>query len=1341
MLTPPEAPPIPRGGDPSPTEILPKPQVGQTLVPPEPPAPPPSKMGQTLVPPDADAVQKLKAKATAQAAEGRRLTEEADEALKHVPKVAKKRTREAIKEAIAPLQREIAKGTEALADRTAAIRRRAASVVRAIGLDRQLRNANEYKTWANARQAVRLEEGEAGLRAIGPKEEGQGFEKLKDLDPERGPETPRYRLEDREGKLVHQGTLRETLSYMTQRRHFGDAIRYSDHAPVAGWRGMTDDPELLAKAIKRIRDDPMKPFGGLAHNFHHAGPLERAMIKQFAEQPKSFIPLDEALDQAGSMLQGTGAPGMQKITRDFVRFLFGGGKTPTPVRSLSPRDEAIVEAIHDATKAYSRSHMGNRHTVQVALGWEVTAHDYAAIKGRIDASQKALGYTRPTKLGKVIDGTGRVVDFGSDANRAAAKIWYQRYGIHLPDRPITDGEFTKMNTQMLKDEAGRSADPRWAIRGQGLTSQWLLDAMSDGVTAAKNKGGYWEQAARIPERLILGEKRIREAAVSNQAAKVLSGIQTQLRNAGRALETDLLAAMKEGGTPSEVIHRVIQSYRPIPTREFVLLEAIKTHKPATGKVNIEGRGWAIDDDLTHLYATEDEANDALYLKNKGALFALRNQVAEEVRDASRFPGLFSNDYATVKEAMTAYSSGREADLARLGRQVLKAAVSDSTVDYARISELLKSSSLSNDQLAQIWMEFNATGRFDGEQALSAIQDLWGLKVLEESTQGKQSTKLTQFALHIKADEIEREGLALLAEMEFGWSDPNLKEALDRVLNGTDAASYHDIPTPLIWKARNLINRMGLEPGAGAIVFKTLGKPDAALGAEAGALSSKLHLPPGWADEINRAKAAGVSGKDAEELGGWLFGLYKDGLTSANPAFHVTNSFGIPPMAYQEHGVEGVVRAGIAANENKSFLLKLTQKLSQARFYHAAPLGVGGNTLETPTGIHSLEEVYRVFAAHNAGQTQAAALSPRKLEASISRNLGVWNKIPALGSDIRDAVTGASDLLERTFKVSVGMAELKRGSSLEEAAVAARRALYDFDDLTDMDKWIANWGLVFWRFGRKNLDNFWKQAADNPHRLGAQLRLAREIHHDDSNEFDLALKSDADLGRIVLAEMEGTDGFTYQISTGSVLTAGEGLYLTMNLLAPLQAIAGDVEGAKESLQNLAGQAIPRVQVGVATAFDTDVAFKGFRTDSTASNVMTNFLVEGPLRGWAEWVFEPESTRVPDERALDGATHYVGGRPSVFAPGGGMKGSEELNRNLWQYRTFVSTPMGRLMNTIQSFADVAAAEPPPMGRFLAGVKAAGFRVKRKRGPGESEGVLRAKQMSRVKGAEIGAENELR
>lgn len=198
----------------------------------------------------------------------------------------------------------------------------------------------------------------------------------------------------------------------------------------------------------------------------------------------------------------------------------------------------------------------------------------------------------------------------------------------------------------------------------------------------------------------------------------------------------------------------------------------------------------------------------------------------------------------------------------------------------------------------------------------------------------------------------------------------------------------------------------------------------------------IYVPEGVADDIEKIVNFEAKGGD-ELLKGFqkYLGVWKAYATKINPAFHIRNAIGNAFNSW----LGGMHPATIG------------------------PLTIKAMMGEVPAvGKYSADEVgralkeYGVVGSGHTGFREMNAL----LDPSTQTKL-LDNFVVKTGEYLGNSV-------EEGSRKALFYDQLRKGKTLEEAALHVRKYLFDYSELTDVEKGLRNWAFPFYTWTRKNM---------------------------------------------------------------------------------------------------------------------------------------------------------------------------------------------------------------------------------------------------------------------------------
>jgi hypothetical protein len=726
-----------------------------------------------------------------------------------------------------------------------------------------------------------------------------------------------------------------------------------------------------------------------------------------------------------------------------------------------------------------------KDAISARLGWSTRPTKLVAGGVRVTEHQRQTIVKRLQKEMKDTGWSPFEVEFVDgvaqldDAQRAAAERYFGRYAMILPDE-VTRDWFRESTGEIMRTITSRAQHQKWAHQGMGPLSEELVAALGQAFGAKPEKGYEFTKKVFVGN---LDFKRLPKGAreAYEKAASELMSAQDKLRR-------EIKSLLDGGATREEALTAAMPDYYPVTADEMVM--------------------W-------------DTINSKTY-ENPADAVVVRDEVSKLVKNLGDYPGLRSDDLTKIKgeKGLTKL----HADLKRRMVDEAKNLILSHLSGNKKVEWVDAFGENFETELLKVWRSYLDEGlQSDGIRAAAEqVAKTHAYKTIPQEWASLQFVSIQQ------ARVARKKVLQELAEESFGIASPVLIDAAQYLLKGT--GTKHPFTELELAQAANFLDRWGLRVGDGVQLQKLDG----------------VAMPPELARELERAAMRGLQisadGIDSTVFKGAWRG-FKDGITTAQPKYHITNWLSLPFMAFYNRGVRGLSDMYATIAENPELVWALTERVSAApilmRFvggedFAKVPLyrrqGDRRNVLVTDLGdVWSADELERAIAATGAGDTVQSQANVRAVAEDLDRytgevrvfgmNLGKYSAQDALDAfalhhgvymppvegldqitaatafakkeELREAVVSLSEIPERAYRIGVFVQELKRGATVDQAGKAARESMFDYTKLTDLDRWINRNAIVFWTFRRKNLDRFLENLADNPGRLGGMLRFANK----------------------------------------------------------------------------------------------------------------------------------------------------------------------------------------------------------------------------------------------------------
>jgi len=398
-----------------------------------------------------------------------------------------------------------------------------------------------------------------------------------------------------------------------------------------------------------------------------------------------------------------------------------------------------------------------------------------------------------------------------------------------------------------------------------------------------------------------------------------------------------------------------------------------------------------------------------------------------------------------------------------------------------------------------------------------------------------------------------------------------------------------------------------------------------------------------------------------------------GIGMPNPAYYAGVSLGALFQAYQ---TQGAFAAGkYLAKMPVTAVRMIGRRPDMVGAVVARMWKEGGYTPHAPAIVTRFGQVYtddmighlaiREGMKSSFVHAETAQAISRDIEQKMPRFGGWVSKFPKWWQRNLIEFTTAID---NYYRVNIFIDELTMGRSPSAAAEIARKAGFDYSDLTEFERKTMRNVIMFYSYQRKNLDLFWDTFLRNPQRLIAQMRLIRGSQR---------LILDEDDPEIVLPDYMKTRLFAGSVDSFYNAHFNSRMAFVLPMLPVEDAIRlfADIydaaafrgtERGQEALKGLVSRATPWVQGPFVLAGEKDFYF-GY--DINRNNVVPGWLIEmdfnmtgGQLAEFLDVQWEPVKNKAYEE---------VPGRGRFVARNG---------QNWWIWRNLVQVPgAGRSMDT--------------------------------------------------------------
>ncbi len=175
---------------------------------------------------------------------------------------------------------------------------------------------------------------------------------------------------------------------------------------------------------------------------------------------------------------------------------------------------------------------------------------------------------------------------------------------------------------------------------------------------------------------------------------------------------------------------------------------------------------------------------------------------------------------------------------------------------------------------------------------------------------------------------------------------------------------------------------------------------------------------------------------------------------------------------------------------------------------------------------------------------------------------------------RTLLTEASTAIDNNFRVGIFIDELKRGASEVEAAEMARKAQFDYSEMSDVAKKHFRDTILFYSYTHNMLKLFWDTLLTEPHRVMGQLRLVKGLQEHYLDDDASVVMSEYMQGKLPLLVVKNAENAA--INRGYMFTTTPLPAIdTYNLMQGLFAIPPMLAGEPASGEAVGEQLVSRV----------------------------------------------------------------------------------------------------------------------------------------------------------------------
>lgn len=248
--------------------------------------------------------------------------------------------------------------------------------------------------------------------------------------------------------------------------------------------------------------------------------------------------------------------------------------------------------------------------------------------------------------------------------------------------------------------------------------------------------------------------------------------------------------------------------------------------------------------------------------------------------------------------------------------------------------------------------------------------------------------------------------------------------------------------------------------------------------------TNVYLPDAVADELAKFTVRLNDPKEMEGVISRGFKVFKGMTTSLNiPSYHITNFIG---------NVSNMYASGMDPDQIFNGYVKSTLAIQGKNVYApvklATPLTVGGTTISQ---LNQDELLGLARQLGIIGESSGYVAEFAKRDKQLTRTAKALTSVGPLNPEnvvFTKARAISQAYVEDPAKLALFVDELKKGRSIEEAAIRVKDVLFDYNELSDFEKKYVSPATLFYTFTRKNIPLQLANLGARPSRLANQERL-------------------------------------------------------------------------------------------------------------------------------------------------------------------------------------------------------------------------------------------------------------
>jgi hypothetical protein len=368
------------------------------------------------------------------------------------------------------------------------------------------------------------------------------------------------------------------------------------------------------------------------------------------------------------------------------------------------------------------------------------------------------------------------------------------------------------------------------------------------------------------------------------------------------------------------------------------------------------------------------------------------------------------------------------------------------------------------------------------------------------------------------------------------------------------------------------------------------------------------VPADIFDHVTSMRSQLIQSRELAKVLGFLdkpTGWFKALVTAPFPAFHYRNIYGNVANAFTEIGLSafnprthriaaGVVLRGLARSaRGRKGLRGLPRDMIRA-----AEGLVDINHASQYKLVTKLGEVYDIPTIEKLAKELGVWTDAHKLfELAGQGQDAVTGKLSRLSKKAQNLLFGPGTQLENEARIQLFVEALRKGLSPEDAAAKVKRALFDYDHLSPIERHFFRRVQPFYVWWTRNLALQTRNLIKQPGKAAAQFKALRSGHED----MDVLSTKDVD-GTVMRLDRDGKN-----------LTVLTGVDLPVTGLSYFDSLLGNSRRQRELLASIN----PLLRMFVEIPTNTSI-FTGRPLDKTESQAVGRVIEKIAPQGVKDWI---------------------------------------------------------------------------------------------------------------------------